>query len=96
MAEITPTNLTARLREDDIPTELHRLASAFNAMLDRLDMGIVRLSQFSSDLAHEIRTPVNILMGQTQVTLGQTRSPDEYIHVLESNQEELTRLSAHY
>lgn len=93
VAEITPTNLTARLREDDIPTELHRLASAFNAMLDRLDMGFVRLSQFSSDLAHEIRTPVNILMGQTQVTLGQTRSPDEYIHVLESNQEELTRLS---
>jgi two-component system heavy metal sensor histidine kinase CusS len=93
VAEITPTNLTARLHEDGIPVELQQLASAFNAMLDRLDMGFVRLSQFSSDLAHEIRTPVNILMGQTQVTLGQTRNPDEYIQVLESNQEELTRLS---
>lgn len=93
VAEITPTNLTARLLEDDIPPELHRLASAFNAMLERLEMGFENLSQFSSDLAHEIRTPVNILMGQTQVTLGQSRSPDEYIQVLESNQEELTRLS---
>jgi two-component system heavy metal sensor histidine kinase CusS len=93
VAEITPTNLTARLREDGIPTELQQLSSAFNAMLDRLDMGFLRLSQFSSDLAHEIRTPINILMGQTQVTLGQTRNQDEYIQVLESNQEELTRLS---
>lgn len=93
VAEITPTNLSARLQEDDIPPELHRLASAFNSMLERLDMGFENLSQFSSDLAHEIRTPVNILMGQSQVTLGQTRSPDEYIHVLESNQEELSRLS---
>jgi len=92
-AEITPTNLAARLREDDIPPELHSLASAFNAMLERLDTGFENLSQFSSDLAHEIRTPVNILMGQTLVTLGQTRNPEEYIQVLESNQEELTRLS---
>lgn len=93
VAEITPTNLTARLQVDDIPPELHRLASAFNAMLERLDTGFENLSQFSSDLAHEIRTPVNILMGQTLVTLGQTRSPDEYVQVLESNQEELSRLS---
>ena len=93
VAEITPTNLAARLHEDDAPAELHYLASAFNAMLDRLDTGFEHLSQFSSDLAHEIRTPVNILMGQTQVALGQTRSADEYIQVLESNQEELVRLS---
>lgn len=93
VADITPANLTARLREDDAPIELQRLASAFNAMLDRLDKGYKNLSQFSSDLAHEIRTPVNILMGQTQVTLAQSRNPDEYIQVLESNQEELTHLS---
>lgn len=92
-AEITPTNLSARLCEAETSTELCRLASAFNAMLDRLNLGFENLSQFSSDLAHEIRTPVNILMGQTQVALGQTRTPDEYIHVLESNQEELIRLS---
>ncbi len=93
MADISPVNLSARLREDNAPAELQQLASAFNAMLGRLENGFEHLSQFSSDLAHEIRTPVNIIMGQTQVALGQTRATDEYIQVLESNQEELVRLS---
>jgi len=92
-AEITPSNLSARLREEDAPAELRQLASAFNAMLDRLENGYEHLSQFSGDLAHEIRTPVNILMGQTQVTLGQRRSVEDYEQLLESNLEELTRLS---
>jgi two-component system heavy metal sensor histidine kinase CusS len=71
---------------------LRRLTSAFNAMLDRLSDGYERLSQFSADLAHEIRTPVGVLVGQTQVTLGQDRSVDEYQAVLESNLEELERV----
>jgi len=92
-AEITPANLSTRLREEDAPAELRQLASALNAMLDRLENGYEHLSQFSADLAHEIRTPVNILMGQTQVTLGQRRNVEEYEQLLESNLEELTRLS---
>ncbi|WP_050476880.1 heavy metal sensor histidine kinase [Herbaspirillum rhizosphaerae] len=92
-AEITPTNLSTRLREEDAPAELRQLASALNAMLDRLENGYEHLSQFSADLAHEIRTPVNILMGQTQVTLGKRRNVEEYEQLLESNLEELTRLS---
>jgi two-component system heavy metal sensor histidine kinase CusS len=91
--DITPLNLTARLQVEDAPVELRRLASAFNAMLDRLEAGYDHLSQFSADLAHEIRTPVNILMGQTQVTLTQARRPDEYELLLESNLEELGRLT---
>ncbi|MFJ9449706.1 heavy metal sensor histidine kinase [Herbaspirillum sp. NPDC101397] len=92
-AEITPANLSTRLREEDAPAELRQLAGALNAMLDRLENGYEHLSQFSADLAHEIRTPVNILMGQTQVTLGQRRNAEEYEQLLESNLEELTRLS---
>lgn len=92
-AEITPDNLSSRLREEEAPAELRQLAGAFNAMLDRLENGFEHLSQFSADLAHEIRTPVNILMGQTQVTLGKQRSVEEYEQLLESNLEELTRLS---
>jgi two-component system, OmpR family, heavy metal sensor histidine kinase CusS len=91
--EITPTNLSTRLREEDAPSELRQLASALNAMLDRLENGYQHLSQFSADLAHEIRTPVHILMGQTQVTLGQRRNLEEYEQILESNLEELTRMS---
>jgi two-component system heavy metal sensor histidine kinase CusS len=92
-AQITPTSLHTRLREEDAPAELRQLASALNAMLGRLENGYAHLSQFSADLAHEIRTPVNILMGQTQVALGQRRSIEEYEQLLESNLEELTRLS---
>ncbi len=92
-AKITPANLAVRLPDDDAPTELRRLAIAFNAMLDRLQAGYEHLSQFSADLAHEIRTPVNILMGQTQVALGQARSTQEYEQLLESNQEELARMA---
>jgi len=92
-AEITPQNLATRLRVADAPVELQRLAGAFNAMLDRLADGYERLSQFSADLAHEIRTPVGVLIGQTQVTLAQPRSVDEYQNLLESNLEELERLA---
>ncbi len=92
-AEVSPTNIVVRLREEDAPQELRRLASSFNAMLDRLADGYEHLSQFSADLAHEIRTPIGALMGQTQVTLGKVRNAAEYQQVLESNLEELQRLS---
>ncbi len=92
-AEVSPTNIAVRLREEDAPQELRRLAASFNAMLDRLADGYEHLSQFSADLAHEIRTPIGALMGQTQVTLGKVRNAAEYQQVLESNLEELQRLS---
>ncbi|CAB3765012.1 heavy metal sensor histidine kinase [Paraburkholderia humisilvae] len=92
-AQISPTSLSMRLDSRQAPAELRQLTEAFNAMLDRLAEGYQRLSQFSADLAHEIRTPVNVLIGQTQVTLAQTRDVDEYQQTLESNLEELNRLS---
>jgi two-component system heavy metal sensor histidine kinase CusS len=82
-----------RLDSEAAPLELRQLTHAFNAMLDRLADGYQHLSQFSADLAHEIRTPVGALIGQTQVTLARTREPEEYQQVLESNLEELSRLS---
>lgn len=91
-AEISPASLAVRLDERDAPAELRSLVGAFNAMLDRLAEGYERLTQFSADLAHEIRTPVGALIGQTQVTLSQTRRQEEYQEVLESNLEELNRL----
>ncbi|MGO4326121.1 heavy metal sensor histidine kinase [Cupriavidus sp. 2TAF22] len=91
-AEIGPASFTVRLDEHGAPAELHGLVRAFNAMLDRLGEGYERLSQFSADLAHEIRTPVGALIGQTQVTLSKARRPEEYQELLESNLEELSRL----
>jgi two-component system heavy metal sensor histidine kinase CusS len=91
-AEITPDDMSARLDLKHTPTELQSLALSFNAMLDRLSTGYERLLQFSADLAHEVRTPIGVLIGQTQVTLAHTRSESEYRGVLESNLEELERL----
>lgn len=90
---ISAQYLSHRLEIDNIPTELQSLAVAFNAMLDRLELALERLSDFSSDLAHEIRTPINNLMTQTQVCLSRSRDSSDYQEVLFSNLEEFERLS---
>lgn len=92
-ADITPAHLDSRFDSQNTPVELQQLSEAFNAMLDRLADGYQRLTQFSADLAHEIRTPVGSLMGHCQVALRQTRSVDEYQALLASNLEELERIS---
>lgn len=90
---ISAARLHDRLDTTVLPVELVGLAQAFNGMLARLEDSFVRLSDFSSDLAHELRTPVSNLMTQTQVALGRHRTADEYREVLYSNLEELERMS---
>jgi two-component system, OmpR family, heavy metal sensor histidine kinase CusS len=92
-AEISPNHMSTRLDVARAPTELQSLAASFNEMLDRLEHGYERLVQFSADLAHELRTPIGVLIGETQVALAHERSVAEYRGVLESNLEELDRLS---
>lgn len=92
-SEISAIHLHRRLSVADAPEELKELAGAFNAMLGRLHNSFARLSDFSSDIAHELRTPINNLMGQTQVVLSRTRDAEEYRTVLESNLDEYERLA---
>jgi len=92
-ATIGTESLDLRLPEDDLPAELHELAREFNAMLERIDQGYRRLQEFSADHAHELRTPLSILLGRHQVALSQPRSPAELREVLEGDVEELERLS---
>lgn len=75
------------------PKEIALLANAFDQMLVRLDQSFIRLSQFSADLAHELRTPVNNLMGTAEVALSRERSSEEYREILESNIEECQRIA---
>lgn len=90
---ISAQNLSERLEVENTPTELKSLAIAFNEMLDRLESALEKLSDFSSDLAHEIRTPINNLMTQTQVCLSRNRDIDAYKEVLFSNLEEFEHLA---
>lgn len=92
-AEITANRLHTRLPVEAIPHELADLAATLNGMLSRLEESFRRLSDFSSDLAHELRTPVSNLLTQTQVTLSKARSTEEYRDILASNSEEFERLS---
>lgn len=90
---ITAQRLDRGLDVASAPYELQQLVVAFNSMLDRLHDSFQRLSQFSADLAHDLRTPINNLMVQTQVALAQPRNTEEYQGLLVSNVEEYERLA---
>jgi two-component system heavy metal sensor histidine kinase CusS len=92
-AAIRPGTLAQRLDAGQAPSELQPLIDALNAMLARLQEGYARLSGFSADLAHELRTPVANLLGQSQVMLAQPRSAADYEGLIASNIEELERLA---
>ena len=92
-ASINAQHLDARLDVDAVPIELADLAGTLNATFARLENAFRRLSDFSSDLAHEFRSPISNLLTQTQVTLSRPRSVEEYRDVLVSNVEEYERLS---
>jgi len=91
--EVTASKLDQRMAADSVPVELADLAMSLNDMLARLQADFQRLTEFSSDLAHELRTPINNLLTQTQVTLSHERNVDNYQDILASNAEELQRLS---
>ncbi|PVZ20419.1 MULTISPECIES: heavy metal sensor histidine kinase [unclassified Pseudomonas] len=92
-AGVSAQSLTTRLPEHALPAELAEVASAFNAMLGRLEGAFERLSGFSADIAHELRTPLSNLLTHTQVTLSQPRALAEYREALHGNLEELQHLA---
>jgi two-component system heavy metal sensor histidine kinase CusS len=90
---ISARPLRERLSLEHTPTELVESTEAFNRMLDRQEAAFKRLSEFSSDLAHDLRTPINNLLGEAQVALAKPRSACEYRAVLESAVEDYERIS---
>ncbi len=90
---VRSTTLDQRIPMTNLPAELLTLANIFNDMLTHLQESFDRLSQFSANIAHELRTPVNNLRGMAEVTLQGTRSSDDYRDTLGSCLEECVRLS---
>ncbi len=88
-----PTHLNERVAETGWPRELKPLAVAFDDMVARLEASFTRLSQFSADLAHELRTPIANILGEAQVALTRDRTSYEYREVIESTVAECERLS---
>ncbi len=92
-SRISAGKLAERIPEPGVPPELGDLVKAFNAMLGRLEESFARLSDFSADIAHELRTPLHSLRMQTEVSLNRSRDVADYRELLASNLEEYERLS---
>jgi two-component system heavy metal sensor histidine kinase CusS len=90
---VTVNRLDTRIAVARVPSELVALVASLNAMLERVDQGFQRLSRFTADLAHDMRTPLGNMRGAAEVALARPRSVDEYEAVLASNLEECDRLS---
>ena len=93
LARIGPDQLKQRIGSTGWPRELQPLAIAFDQMLERLDDSFTRLSQFSADLAHELRTPIANMLGEAQVALTRDRTAADYRETIESTVAECERLS---
>lgn len=92
--EVRVDRLSSRLDSARWPRELEQLAAAFDQMLKRLGDSFTQLTGFAADLAHELRTPINVLMGEAEVALSRPgRTADEYRRVIESSREECERIA---
>lgn len=92
-ASMSAKSLKERIPLAPVPKELQQMVLSFNAMLSRLDDAFVRLSNFSADIAHELRTPVSNLMTHTEVVLSRKRNIEDYEDNLYSNLDDLKRMS---
>ncbi len=90
---ISADHLDSRLNPLDVPVELSVLVQSFNTMLHSLENGFERLSFFTADIAHELRTPITNLTTQTQVMLRKPRTNEQYVDILYSNLEEYERMT---
>jgi heavy metal sensor kinase len=93
-ARIGATNLHERLAPGNPDDELGRLATAFNALLDRVDRAFSDQRRFMADASHELRTPVAIIRGEADVALSSDhRSPEDYREALAIIRDGSLRLS---
>lgn len=91
-AKISGGDLTQRINVSETESELGRLASVLNSTFARLDAAFSQQRQFTSDAAHELRTPVSVMLTQTQTTLNRERSAAEYRETVESCQRAAQRM----
>jgi two-component system OmpR family sensor kinase len=89
---ISSGELSHRIEAAGYSEEIRELAQAFNQMIVRLEASFRQITDFSDNVSHELRIPLSILRGQTEVSLRRARSEEEYRHVLLSNLEEVQRM----
>lgn len=92
LRRITERRLDERVQAPNESREFTELATAFNTMMDRVELAFAEQLQFTDDVAHQLRTPLTVLRGELEIALKHARSSAEYERVLESNLEEVERM----
>ncbi|RJP37271.1 MAG: HAMP domain-containing protein [Desulfobacteraceae bacterium] len=90
--DITHTDLNLRIREMEADVEMQGLIRSFNAMIERLEQSFAHVNEFSSHVAHELKTPLAIMRGELELALSETRDVDEYRRVIAVTLEETDRM----
>lgn len=90
--QISSSDLSRRIGQENIDEEMKVLVDSFNDMIARLENSFKHIEQFSSQVAHELKTPLAILRGETEVALRRDLSPPEYKNVLKENLEEIEKI----
>ena len=76
-------NFSRRIELDNSEDEIHKMASAFNEMLDTVEETFIHEKQFSSDVSHELRTPITVILAQSDYALDYVDTLDEAMESFE-------------
>lgn len=76
--DVSGTNLSTRLEKLHTGDELQRLSDTLNEMLDRIEAAFSRVTQFTADASHELRTPVSLIRTEAELSLRRARTQNEY------------------
>lgn len=93
VSKITPGDLGQRIDVSDVDAELSDVADTLNNVFDRVDRAFKAQNDFLTNAAHELRTPVSVLLGEAQIMLRKARSVEEYAEYIETLEDEMRRLS---
>jgi len=89
---ISSGNLSHRIESSQTSEEIQELVQSFNQMIARLETSFQQIRDFTDNVSHELRIPLSILRGQTELSLRRLRSEEAYRKVLDSNLEEIRRM----
>lgn len=91
-SRVTYEDLSSRVKRKHLDEEMKSLVDAFNEMISRIESSFRYITEFSSHVAHELKTPLAIIRGESEVALRKERNLEEYQRVIKVNLEETERM----